>query len=190
MADAELLFDLARRGKLDEVRSILDSGVAADGYFAYDGSSPMTMAARCGHVAVVELLLSRNASLDVHTDDGSSVLMQAVSGGNAAAVRLLLDARANPNEQNEDEMVPLALASEYGHLEVSRALVESKADINVSVPEWGSALDIATESGHQAVVEYLRSVGVPSGEQQSAGDRKMAAGEKWGYDAFDGEEDH
>eukprot|EP00927_Polykrikos_kofoidii_P029710 TRINITY_DN25648_c0_g1_i1.p1 TRINITY_DN25648_c0_g1~~TRINITY_DN25648_c0_g1_i1.p1 ORF type:complete len:197 (-),score=39.35 TRINITY_DN25648_c0_g1_i1:146-736(-) len=191
--DAEALYEYSRRGKIGHVREVLDRGIQADAHIAADGSSPLAIAARGGHADVVELLLLRRASTDIHTDEGSSVLMHAVSGASSVAVRLILQAQANPSEQNEDGITPLMLAAESGSLEVARLLVEAGADPHVVTEEWGSAFDAATEGGKTNVANYLASIGVKrtTPEDRAArGERQVAAGEKWGYDAFDGEEDY
>merc|ERR1712232_1384815 len=133
---------------------------------------------------------------DNYTDDGSSILIHAISGGNPQAVDALLRARANPSEANEDGLTPLVLAGEKGNLEAAMLLVEARADVNAFDDEWGSALDCAEKGGHAELAAFLTSVGVTrAAELQTTGDRggerkAPAAGERWGYDAFDGEEDY
>merc|ERR1712008_291838 len=125
-------------------------------------------------------------------DDGSSVLMHAVSGGSVEAVDVLLSARADPNETNEDGVTPLFLAAGDGTVEVARLLVEANADVGVVSEDWGSALDSARNAGNEKMVKFLEGSGAQEshGQHQGTGERKVAAGERWGYDAFDGEKDY
>jgi len=189
--DAEALYEYARRGKVAPVQELLSRGVPPDKYMAYDGSTACVIAARGGHGEIVKLLLTAGAALDVHTDDGSPLLTHAVSGGSLAAVQAVQAAGANVNEESEDGVTPLMLASDRGFLEIVQMLVAARADVSVSAEEWGTALDAAEASGHSGVAAYLRSVGAKAADpQEREGERKMAAGEKWGYDAFDGEKDY
>mmetsp|Transcript_26185 Transcript_26185/g.50119 ORF Transcript_26185/g.50119 Transcript_26185/m.50119 type:complete len:194 (+) Transcript_26185:89-670(+) len=190
--DAEALYELSRRGKLDKVQELLDRAIPPDAFMAYDGSTALVIAARGGHGKLVKLLVDRGAALHTHTDDGSSVLMHAVSGGSAEAVNVLLAARTDPNETNEDGVTPLILAGDNGIVEVARLLVEANADVGVISEGWGSALDSARAAGHETMVQFLEASGAHGnhGQHQSTGERKIAAGERWGYDAFDGEKDY
>lgn len=192
--DAEALYEYSRRGKLPQVQELLDRGVPPDRFMAYDGSTPIVIAARSGHGEVVKLLLERGASREAHTDDGSPLLIHAVSGSSDAAVQAVLDTGADANEENEDGVTPLILASDKGLLQVVQLLLARKADVSVVAEDWGSALDAAEAGGHTTVAQVLVAAGgKPAGAAQAAGGdtapRKMAAGEKWGYDAFDGEKD-
>eukprot|EP00929_Paragymnodinium_shiwhaense_P107358 TRINITY_DN73456_c0_g1_i2.p1 TRINITY_DN73456_c0_g1~~TRINITY_DN73456_c0_g1_i2.p1 ORF type:complete len:186 (-),score=62.82 TRINITY_DN73456_c0_g1_i2:83-640(-) len=176
---AEALFEFARRGKAAQVQELLQRGVPADAYKTYDGCSPCAMAARKGHQE------------GLRTDEGTTVLMHAVSGASAHAVRVLLEAKATPNDTNEDGITPLMFAAETGSIDVARLLVTSGADVNAKAEGWGSALDAALEAGHQELADYLVSVGAKATDDDEAqGERKVSAGEFWGYDAFDGEEDY
>eukprot|EP00429_Kryptoperidinium_foliaceum_P127849 CAMPEP_0176262212 /NCGR_PEP_ID=MMETSP0121_2-20121125/40494_1 /TAXON_ID=160619 /ORGANISM="Kryptoperidinium foliaceum, Strain CCMP 1326" /LENGTH=218 /DNA_ID=CAMNT_0017602171 /DNA_START=1 /DNA_END=654 /DNA_ORIENTATION=- len=188
--DAEALYEYSRRGKVAEVRVLLERGVAPDRFVAYDGSTAVVIAARGGHGEVVGMLLAAGAALDTRTDDGSALLVHAASGGSVEAARALLRSRADPNEANEDGVTPLMLAGDVGHVEVIRLLLDARADVSVVAEEWGSALDAAEASGHAEVAALLAAAGArPADPASRAGERKVAAGEKWGYDAFDGEKD-
>ncbi|CAE8639468.1 unnamed protein product [Polarella glacialis] len=186
--DAEAVYEFSRRGKLLDVRELLEQGVLPDKFMACDGGTALTMAARGGHGEVVELLLSHRADIDMRTDDGGSVLMAAVSGGAPRCIEALLQAKSNPNQRNDDDVSPLMLAGQYGHLEGARLLVNAKADVNDTSQDWGSALDSAVQAGHSKLAAYLTSLGAKQGScTLPEGERKITAGEKWGYDAFDGE---
>ncbi|CAK0887475.1 unnamed protein product [Prorocentrum cordatum] len=155
----EALYDFARRGKAAEASLLLDRGLSPDAFMAYDGGTALVTAARGGHASVVELLLRRRASLDVHTDDGSSALLHAAHGGSCAALAALLRARADPGEANEDGVTPLMLASDRGHREALRLLLGAAADVGATADGFGSALDFAARSGHEEAVAVLESAG-------------------------------
>mmetsp|Transcript_45375 Transcript_45375/g.105284 ORF Transcript_45375/g.105284 Transcript_45375/m.105284 type:complete len:194 (-) Transcript_45375:29-610(-) len=190
--EAEAVYEYARRGKFAEVKQLLDTGVPPDGFMGYDGSTAFLIAARSGHGDVMSLLLERKASLDARTEDGSAPLWHAVSGGSPDAVRVLLATGADPSEANEDGVTPLILASEYGQVEIVRMLLDARADVNSAAEEWGSPLDTAKSAGHADVVNILIAAGGQATGELAApeGERRIAAGEKWGYDAFDGEKSY
>ena len=135
------IYEYSRKGALADLREALDSGIRADEYQAYDGSTALVMAARCGHPHIVRELLDRGANLGVHTDDGSSVLSHAVSGGDCDVVSMVLGEGAVVDEANEDGVTPLMLAAHYGWCDILEKLCDAGADLTLSANGWGTALD-------------------------------------------------
>mmetsp|Transcript_19676 Transcript_19676/g.34897 ORF Transcript_19676/g.34897 Transcript_19676/m.34897 type:complete len:657 (-) Transcript_19676:158-2128(-) len=174
------LFEYSRRGKLEEVKEELASGVPPNSYFSYDGTTALLVAARGGHGPVVQALVEAGADMDVRTEDGSDALLHAASGGSAEVVSILLAAKANIETVNEDEVTPLILASHYGYTQVVKALLDAGADPNYSAPGWGTALDSA-KSGCK---ELLLSRGARSNVPMKAA-AAPKAGEHFSYDCLD-----
>ena len=119
--EGRALFEHSRRGDLAEVQAELARGVSPDGYLAYDGTTPLLVAARQGHAEVVALLLEARADVSARGEDGGGALCCAAVGGQLEVVRALLTARAVAHG-NEDGVTPLALAEHYGHVAVAQLL--------------------------------------------------------------------
>ena len=60
------LFEAAKQGRLDEVRSLLDLGLSPDETRPEKVCTPLTLAAQAGRVDVVRELLSRRADPNAH----------------------------------------------------------------------------------------------------------------------------
>ena len=92
------------------------------------------MPQRCGHEAVVKLLLKMGKA-DVDAKDKSSwtPLSHASKCGNEAVVKLLLEiSKADVNAKDKHSRTPLSLAAESRHEAVVKLLLETgKADVNV-----------------------------------------------------------
>lgn len=87
-----------------------------------DGCTALSWSARHGHVACIELLLGRGATVDATEKLGWTPLMEAAFGNHPAAVRTLLAARANPRLENRQFESALAQAREV-HSEACIALL-------------------------------------------------------------------
>ncbi|TVY31662.1 Vegetative incompatibility protein [Lachnellula occidentalis] len=87
------------------------------------GRTPLSMAAVCGHAAVVKLLLAQNVidpdSRDIH---GQTPLHHASRQGHVNVVRLLLEKGANAAVADNDGRTPLQLASMNQHTEAIELL--------------------------------------------------------------------
>lgn len=174
------VYEYSRRGMLAELKEELATGVGPDDYLGYDGSTPLVMAARCGHGHIVRELLAQGADSSVRTEEGSTVLHHAVSGGSAEAASALLEAGLGANTANEDGVVPLILAAHYKRADIVRILCEAGADINWHADGWGTPLDAADGE----IAEYLEK----RGAKRSAGgaDQPTAvASERFHYGCFE-----
>ncbi|RSL74001.1 hypothetical protein CEP53_000596 [Fusarium sp. AF-6] len=128
------LYRAARNGDADQVRSLLEAGVAVD---TQDnaGSTPLHAGVTSQNVEIVELLLRFGADMDATNNLGSAPLHLAIS--RFGLVNALLNHHADPSIQDSYGDTPLHLAI-YNHNWVDtateastvNALLESGADTN------------------------------------------------------------
>jgi outer membrane protein assembly factor BamB len=86
----EELREAARRGDLEKAKALLDAGVFVDAKNRY-GATALFFAADKGHVSMVELLLSRGASIEIaDTFYGMTPLARALGSGHEDAALALL----------------------------------------------------------------------------------------------------
>jgi ankyrin repeat protein len=92
---ATKIFDLARRGRADELVAYVDAGVPAN--LTNDrGDSLVMLAAYHGHADAVRALLERGADADRINDRGQTPLAGAVFKGEGDVIRVLVAAGADP----------------------------------------------------------------------------------------------
>ena len=102
------------------------------------------MAALCGNVEIVRLLLKMGGGAFAQHAVGRFALHCAAAGGHVETARLLVQelgggALAARNEINGD--TPLHKAAEMGHAETVRALVEMGSDVHMEVLfRWNDGL--------------------------------------------------
>ncbi|MCX4999482.1 ankyrin repeat domain-containing protein [Streptomyces longwoodensis] len=92
---ATKIFDLARRGRTEELVAYVDAGVPAN--LTNDrGDSLVMLAAYHGHAGAVRALLARGAEADRINDRGQTPLAGAVFKGETDVIEALLEAGADP----------------------------------------------------------------------------------------------
>lgn len=96
---AERLFDAARQGDTELLRSYISAGVPATLTNAA-GDSLLMLAVYHGHAGTVQLLIDLGADVDTLNDRGQSPLAGAVFKGYADVVRTLLAADADADTGN------------------------------------------------------------------------------------------
>ncbi|GAA2282821.1 hypothetical protein GCM10010145_63790 [Streptomyces ruber] len=93
---ATKIFDLARRGRTEELVAYVDAGVPAN--LTNDrGDTLVMLAAYHGHAEAVRALLERGAEADRANDRGQTPLAGAVFKGEQEVIRALLDGGADPH---------------------------------------------------------------------------------------------
>jgi uncharacterized protein len=96
LALAHTLFDAARNGDTELLRSYLNAGAPAT-MTNYAGDSLLMLAAYHGHAETVQLILHHGGDANAANDRGQTPLAGAVFKGYADVARALIDAGADPD---------------------------------------------------------------------------------------------
>ncbi|KAL9636664.1 MAG: hypothetical protein Q9164_002683 [Protoblastenia rupestris] len=117
-------------------------------------SSLLALAARNGHLSIVQSLIDTNVSLD-STWEGSCPLHYAVEQGHEDIVNVLLKNRANPNLVDPNKCAPLHLACNNQDLDIVQQLIVAKSSVDIEDEDGRRALHISVELGHFEAVKLL-----------------------------------
>ena len=158
----------AQRGELQKVVKWLNKGgvVGALCSFPSAGGRPSTTtllqtAAANGHMAMVNELLKRGASVDLQTRLGVTPLMAAAYYGHLSIVLRLLQHSADPDLQDTDGGTALMLAAGKGHEACVQALLRAKAKTELLDQGGRTALQWAEYKGHTAITALIQQHAVP-----------------------------
>lgn len=142
--------------------------------------TPLHMAARAGHLQVMQLLLGRDADPNATSDNHGTPLSAAIMSGKIEVVRLLLDQGVNLTTKPGDESCPpLVVACTLCGLETVEALLERDEKDQTMSKDYGDALAAAALAGHASIVTKLLNK-IPEGESLQHALDNAAEGRHWG----------
>ena len=139
----------ATAGDVDAVRRLVDLGFAVDSVDA-QGCTALLRAAGGGHLAVVDLLLARNADPQHASASGATPLSAAVSMRQMDIVSALLDAGAQLEHRLPGGVTVLMLASALGLPDIVARLLSAGADVHASDAQQLAALHCGALYGFSA----------------------------------------
>jgi uncharacterized protein len=153
------VFAAAAIGRLDALERELASNPAAVNAVAYDGWTPLHLAAFFGHRAEAERLLAAGADLAAVSRNAlkNTPLHAAVAGGHVDAALLLIERGAEPNARDAGGHTPLHIAAEAGSEPIVKALLARGADPYAVDAEDRTPLARATARRHGAIVDLINT---------------------------------
>ncbi|MCJ1376569.1 hypothetical protein MMC20_007812 [Loxospora ochrophaea] len=147
----------ARNGQRETALSVLGVGGININTLDYNGTTPLLLAIKGGHVPTARLLIRHGAQQDVPDKDGRLPLLLAAENGYDLVVKDLLRSCKTPNLKNTNEDTPLCLSAAKGHEKVVKLLLEHGADPEMTNKFGETPLDLAEEHNHEKVVELLEA---------------------------------
>lgn len=162
--DAQRWFGMIAAGRADDVAAMIDNGFDINTTMR-DMGCGLHCAVETGQDAVLELLTSRGADLNVRDGRNLAPLHLAAVKNRAEACRILLDAGADVNvtglvsQDGAAESTPLHLAAETGARDVVELLISRGANVNAVNNFQRTPLFWARKAGKTDVAELLVSHG-------------------------------
>ena len=167
------IHNATRTGDVAQVKRLLSGGLFEGKTPQADinekdeaGLTPLYVAAREGHEAVVRLLIKSGANKEAQDKDGWTPLYFAAVKGHEAVARLLIESGANIEAQSKDGWTLLHWVAQQGHEAVVRLLIEGGANKEAQGKDGRTPLHWAVVKGHEAVVRLL----IESGANKEAQD--------------------
>jgi uncharacterized protein len=153
------VFAASAIGRLDALDRALAQDPPAVNSFAYDGWTPLHLAAFFGHTAAADRLLRAGADLAAISRNSlrNTPLHAGVAGGHVDASLLLVERGADPNSRDAGGHTPLHIAAEAGYQPIVTALLARGADPHAVDAEDKTPLSRATARGHTAIVDLINT---------------------------------
>ncbi len=138
-----------------EITQLLLNANAKVNQRSKNSESPLWIAAKKGHHAIVALLIHHGAN-DQTGKNGVSPLYIAVKNGHPYCANLLVIwTTVNNKAGGDDKNTPLHIASEYGYTDVIKSLLTLDLNKNEQNKHGETALLIASKYGHDDIVDLL-----------------------------------
>jgi ankyrin repeat protein len=160
LVEAGAPFDIfagAALGRIDVVEARLALSPAAANSYAYDGWTPLHLAAFFGHTATAERLLGAGANLAAVSRNSlrNTPLHAAVAGGHVDGSLLLIERGAPVNVADAGGHTPLHIAAEAGYVPIVKALLDRGADAHAVDADDRTPPARAAARNHTEVIDLI-----------------------------------
>ena len=151
----EEFLSCAELGDCSRLQMCIDNHVYINCKDPEGGSTALHAASGWGHMACVQLLLSKGANVLASDKERQTALHAAAKSNHVSLVHLLLDKEANINAVDVLGRTPLYYACKHGHTPTVAALIERKCDTTVPTKTRDDHLHIAAQMGRVDICEML-----------------------------------
>ena len=151
------LFSAAALGRVDVIDRLSGAGPSGLDAHAYDGWTPIHLAAFFGHTDAVNRLIALGARVNAWSTNSihNTPLHAAVAGGRVEAALTLIAHGADVNAADAGGHTPLHIAAEGGYVPVVKALLARHADPHAVDAEDRTPLARAAAKNHVEVVDLM-----------------------------------
>lgn len=149
------IFDVARKGTVDEMKSLLKENPTAINTVNKEGYSLLVLATYRGNNEVAKFLIENNADVNGTSNYGSP-LMAAVVKGNTEIAKLLLEHKADTSIADPGGNTALIYAAIFKKYEIAEMLVKAKANIDLKDLRGKSAMDYAKMSNDEKLMQLFK----------------------------------
>jgi hypothetical protein len=150
------VFDVARKGTLEQAKQIYKENPKAFFVINDDGYSPMVLACYRANNEVAKFLIENGSDINGNSKMGTP-LMAAIFKGNNEIAKLLIEKNANIHTADANGTTAIIYASNFKNYEIVHLLILAGADYNKKDNRGSSALDYALLLDDDKLIETLKN---------------------------------
>lgn len=150
------IFDVARKGTVEEVKTIMKQNPDAINLINEAGYSPLILACYKGNNAVANFLIKKVKDINGSSAMGTPLMAAAVKG-NKEIVQVLLENRANPNITDPSGTTALIYATIFKQYEIVEMLIKASAVLDLKDIRGHSAVDYAEISKDEKLIQLFKN---------------------------------
>jgi len=149
------VFDIARSGTLDEMKTLVSQNPDIINSKNERGFTPLILACYRGNTEVAKYLIDNVKDLNYLSQEGTALSSLCINY-NKELVEKILAKNADPNIQDSFGNTPLLWAVKRNNLELVSILLKNKADINMNDSMGVSAFEYALKSNNNELINLLK----------------------------------
>ncbi|NWU89173.1 DAPK1 kinase, partial [Upupa epops] len=145
------------------------------------GTPPLLIAAGCGNIQILQLLLKRGSRIDVQDKAGSNAIYWAARHGHVETLKFLSDNKCPLDVKDKSGETALHVAARYGHVDVVQFLCAIGCNPNFQDKEEETPLHCAAWHGYYSVAKALCEAGCNVNIKNKEGETPLLTASARGY---------
>jgi uncharacterized protein len=151
-----VIFDIARKGSLKEIKEIFETNPNIVNSKNENGFTPLILACYRGNEAVAKFLIENSKTINISSEMGTPLMACSVKG-DVKMSEILLKKGANANLTDANGTTALIYAVEFQNIALVDLLLQYKADKSLKDKNNKTAFEIAVFSGNQTIINLLKN---------------------------------
>uniref|UniRef100_A0A8C9M453 Death-associated protein kinase 1 n=1 Tax=Panthera tigris altaica TaxID=74533 RepID=A0A8C9M453_PANTA len=145
------------------------------------GTPPLLIAAGCGNIQILQLLIKRGSRIDVQDKGGSNAIYWASRHGHVDTLKFLNENKCPLDIKDKSGETALHVAARYGHADVVQLLCNFGSNPNFQDKEEETPLHCAAWHGYYSVAKALCEAGCNVNIKNREGETPLLTASARGY---------
>ena len=149
------VFDIARKGTLEQAKNILKVNPNAFNTVNEDGFSPLILACYKGNNEVAKLLIENGCDINGNSKMGTPLMACVVKGNNEIA-KFLIKKKVDIDNADANGTTALIYCVQFNNKTILSLLLENKVDKTHKDKDGKTAFEHAVFSGNEEIINLLK----------------------------------
>jgi ankyrin repeat protein len=149
------VFDIARKGTLEQAKNILKVNPNAFNTVNEDGFSPLILACYKGNNEVAKLLIETGCDINGNSKMGTPLMACVVKGNNEIA-KFLIKKKVDIDNADANGTTALIYCVQFNNKIILSLLLENKVDKTHKDKDGKTAFEHAVFSGNEEIINLLK----------------------------------